>query len=61
MLDEITLTCPHCGERFTAFADPSSGDADYIEDCPVCCRPIQLHLQTDGDGGVLGLDTDRDD
>jgi len=60
MLDEIEIQCPHCGERFTAFADPSAGDADYIEDCPVCCRPIQLRLQTDGDGAVLGLDADRD-
>jgi hypothetical protein len=61
MLDEIAITCPHCGERFQALADASAGDADYVEDCPVCCRPIRLRLQAGHDGELLGLDADRDE
>ena len=61
MLDAIQITCPHCGERFEALADASAGDAEYIEDCPVCCRPIRLRLQAGSDGETLGLDADRDD
>lgn len=60
MLDEISITCPHCGERFEALADPSAGDADYVEDCPVCCRPISMHVEVDGDGEVSGFDSDRE-
>ena len=60
MLPAITLTCPHCGERFETLADPSAGDAEYVEDCPVCCRPIELHLRTGAGGDFEGLDADRE-
>ena len=49
MLDTIRLTCPWCGERFETVADPSGGDADYIEDSPVFRKPITAHLSTDHD------------
>ncbi len=61
MLDSIFVRCPFCGERFEALADASGGEAEYIEDCPVCCRPITLHLRTGSDGEFEGLDTDRDE
>lgn len=60
MLDSRQVRCPWCGERFEAVIDSSGGSADYIEDCPVCCRPITLQLDVD-DGGVRGLQADRDD
>jgi hypothetical protein len=25
--------------------DSTSGSQDYIEDCPVCCRPIEIHIE----------------
>ena len=58
MLDSIHITCPFCGERFEALVDISAGSQAYVEDCPVCCRPIELHLTTDGDD--FSLDADRD-
>ena len=58
MADSKRITCPYCGERFEAVVDTSEGDANYIEDCPVCCRPIELHLSIDGDD--FSLDADRD-
>ncbi len=61
MLDPVLLICPYCGESFEALADPSAGDADYVEDCPVCCRPIALHLRVGTDGRLQALDADRDD
>lgn len=50
MLDSQRVTCPWCGERFETFVDESEGAAQYVEDCPVCCRPIAMH--SDGEGGV---------
>jgi hypothetical protein len=47
MLDTQWITCPWCGERFEAVLDASAGSADYTEDCPVCCRPIAMHLDAD--------------
>jgi hypothetical protein len=61
MLDSIHITCPFCGERFEALVDTSSGDAEYTEDCPVCCRPIAMHLRTGQGGDFDGLDVDRDE
>ena len=60
MLDTVVVRCPFCGERFETLADASAGDAEYVEDCPVCCRPITFHMSADADGNVTGLDLDRD-
>ena len=61
MIEAVWLRCPFCGERFEALVDASGGDAEYIEDCPVCCRPIHLHLQTGSGGEFESLDADRDE
>jgi hypothetical protein len=61
MLDSVFLRCPWCGERFEAIADASAGDADYVEDCPVCCRPISFRLDAGADGELRGLEADRDE
>jgi Cysteine-rich CPXCG len=47
-LFETTVDCPYCGARFTTLVDASVGACDYIEDCAVCCRPIEFQLQLDG-------------
>jgi hypothetical protein len=54
------MTCPWCGERVETYADASEGDAEYIEDCPVCCRPITMHIATDADGELSGWRADDD-
>ncbi len=58
----ITLHCPYCGEAFDSSVDPSAGSQRYIEDCAVCCRPIEVGVRVDVDGELLGIDTatDRD-
>ena len=61
MIDSVFLRCPWCGERFEALADASGGDTEYVEDCPVCCRPITFRLDADDEGRVRGLDAERDD
>lgn len=35
--------CPHCGERVDTDPDLGGGRTQqYIEDCPVCCRPNRI-------------------
>jgi hypothetical protein len=35
--------CPHCGEKVDTDPDPGGGSTqEYIEDCPVCCRPNRI-------------------
>ena len=45
MLDEISVQCPYCGGRFVTVVDCSAGDQSYVEDCQICCAPINVHLQ----------------
>ena len=48
MYHEQQVSCPYCGESFTAFLDLSQGNQQTIEDCYVCCRPINFLIESDG-------------
>jgi hypothetical protein len=56
-----TLQCPYCGERFETLVDLSAGSADYIEDCQVCCQPIEFSVQVDAQGRLARLAVRRGD
>ncbi len=55
MLEVESCRCPWCGEPIEAVLDLSAGDQCYVEDCPVCCRPIVFDLRTDGVDWTLEL------
>lgn len=52
MEDPISVQCPWCGEGFITFFDGSAGEQSYIEDCQVCCRPIEMTFRMARDGSV---------
>ena len=54
-----TIQCPYCGERFDTFVDAGTGPATYIEDCQICCQPIEFDLQVDAQGAFAELDVRR--
>jgi hypothetical protein len=54
------MDCPYCGEPIDLFVDESEGAQDYVEDCAVCCRPIQVRLRI-GDHGEPAIALFRDD
>jgi hypothetical protein len=39
--------------------DLSAGSFRYVEDCQVCCQPIELAGEVDEDGGLLGVTAGR--
>jgi hypothetical protein len=51
MPEAISATCPYCGEPIELVVDESAGSTRYIEDCQVCCRPMQVDVEVD-DGRV---------
>ncbi len=53
MLESQLYQCPYCGESAEALLDLSGGDQQYVEDCPVCCRPAVFDLSVDGEGWQL--------
>ncbi len=54
-----SIHCPYCGERFDTLVDVSTGAAAYIEDCRICCQPIEFEPQVDSQGMVTGVSVRR--
>ncbi len=44
IVEEIEVVCPHCGGRFTIEIETTSRQLDMIEDCAVCCHPLNFHI-----------------
>jgi Cysteine-rich CPXCG len=51
--DEASYLCDACGEQIVIPVDLSAGESqEYVEDCPVCCRPNIIHVEL-YDGGEV--------
>lgn len=50
LLDEIEVLCPYCDSPFAIEAEPALAEQQFIEDCPVCCAPIEFQLGVESDG-----------
>lgn len=50
MLPLESIQCPYCGETLDVAIDGSVGDQQYVEDCHVCCRPINIAVAVEEDG-----------
>ena len=46
---EKEFTCPYCWENQSRLFDPSIQNQNFIEDCEVCCNPIEVKYQSDGE------------
>ncbi|MBT3922690.1 MAG: CPXCG motif-containing cysteine-rich protein [Nitrospina sp.] len=49
---EQFFDCPHCGQSISVLLDLSVPVQEYIEDCEVCCRPIEIKYQVGEDGEI---------
>ena len=43
-MHEHFFQCPHCWEQISMMLDSSVGSQKYVEDCEVCCNPIELSV-----------------
>jgi hypothetical protein len=47
----MEVECPYCGETISVLPDPGGLSSQrYVEDCSVCCRPMELHVARQDDG-----------
>ena len=51
-LQTHAIDCPYCGENIEVDVDCSEPSQSYIEDCSVCCRPININVEIDFDQQV---------
>ena len=61
--DRVALgaACPYCGEQVAVHADPTGMSIEqYVEDCPVCCRPWLVHLERGPSGVAVSLAREDD-
>ena len=59
LTDTAEIDCPYCGERIEIAIDGSIAQQEYIEDCSVCCRPIELSVTVAND--EISVSARRDD
>ena len=46
-MEEHFFQCPYCWESISMLIDNSQSQQRYIEDCEVCCNPIQILITTE--------------
>jgi len=39
---EYFFTCPYCWQQISMVLDTSESNQCYVEDCEVCCKPIEV-------------------
>ena len=46
---EVPFDCPFCGAPVSVLVDPTVPAQRYVEDCEVCCRPLEIAYTADGE------------
>jgi len=57
----VVVTCPSCWEQYETQVDLTGGSSTYVEDCQVCCQPIELSLAVSDSGALVALLPNRMD
>ncbi|HJU38930.1 MAG TPA: CPXCG motif-containing cysteine-rich protein [Tahibacter sp.] len=60
MIEFVVIHCPYCGEAFETSVDLSAGSQAYVEDCAICCRPIEVRVTVDDNDELVGIATATD-
>ncbi len=55
---ETFFTCPYCAQRISMVIEELYGAQTYVEDCEVCCNPIEISYEVD-DGKVVSLHAEK--
>jgi hypothetical protein len=42
-MEEYFFQCPYCWEEISMLLDSTVSNQEYIEDCEVCCNPIEVN------------------
>jgi transcription elongation factor Elf1 len=46
---EYFFTCPYCWQEISMVLDVSEPHQTYVEDCEVCCKPIEVEYTLQDD------------
>ncbi|MGH8398733.1 MAG: CPXCG motif-containing cysteine-rich protein [Gammaproteobacteria bacterium] len=59
-IEPVDIQCPYCGETIEISVDCSVESQRYIEDCQVCCRPIEMTVAIN-EAGLPVVEVSRED
>ena len=51
-LETRSVQCPYCGETIEVDIEPLEEPQTFIEDCGVCCHPVQYAVTMNGDDEI---------
>jgi hypothetical protein len=57
--DFVTVQCPYCGEHYGIAVDLTAGNHTQIEDCQICCQPIEFRIRVGRVGSLKKLSAHR--
>lgn len=57
----VSILCPYCWERYETQVDLTGGSFTYVEDCQVCCQPIELSCEVGAAGELVSVKPERMD
>lgn len=60
-LEPVAAHCPYCGEPIELLIDCTIESQRYVEDCQVCCRPIDIIVHVGSDERLPELTLRRQD
>jgi hypothetical protein len=49
---EYFFTCPYCWQEISMVLDNSVRSQTYVEDCEICCKPIEVHYVVEDEAVV---------
>jgi hypothetical protein len=55
----VAFQCPWCAERLEVRVEVSAGEQSYVEDCQVCCKPMELAVEVAENGAFRALRVQR--
>ncbi len=55
LIVEAEINCPSCYEPLTVMVDTSQGSHSTVEDCQVCCRPMEIVVECEP-GDVISIE-----
>jgi hypothetical protein len=55
----VTVQCPYCAENYETQVDLTAGSFTYVEDCQVCCQPIELYVEVNATGRLHAVQARR--
>jgi hypothetical protein len=57
---EVLVQCPYCGESLEVWVDVTGGSSQkYVEDCQVCCQPMEVFVSVEEDAEECSVSVQR--